>query len=284
LPAHAATYGGADPRGAIGADILLWGGSFLFAAALHVGAVLVLQPDFAEGENAGDRAVMLELDIVPTAPNQGESEVTPGPEQVQVDQISQASVAQEEVPERSLKEKQEANPPKVDVAQAPEPEVVMPEAKPVPDTRPDEHKQKQDETEKQRQAPSEARVESAPTSAPLAAALLAPEVRRTAGAPVEDTAALVSWRGRLGAHVQRFKRIPAEAIERRLHGTTVVRFAVDRTGAVLWAVIVHSSGVAVLDQESVRLLSRAAPLPAAPANVSGAHFTFEVPVRFHPQR
>jgi protein TonB len=276
--------GGANSRVAIRADIVLWGGSFFLAAALHVGAVFVLQPHWSEGENAGDQAVLLELDIDPTAPNQGQSEATPGPEQVQVDQISQASVAQEEVPERTQKEKQEANPPKVDVAQAPEPEVVMPEAKPVPDTRPDEQKQKQDETEKQRQAPSEARLESAPTSAPQAAAVVAPQIRTAAGAPVDDTAALVSWRGHIANHVQRFKRYPAEAIERRLHGTTMVRFTIDRTGAVLSAVILHPSGVAVLDQESLRILSRAAPLPVAPANVSGAHFTFTIPVRFHPQR
>src|SRR5262245_33954323 len=93
---HLRNVGGADSRVAIAADIALWGGSFLLAAALHVGAVLVLQPDYAEGENAGDRAVMLDLDIVPTAPNEGQSEVTPGPEQVQIDQISQASPAQEE--------------------------------------------------------------------------------------------------------------------------------------------------------------------------------------------
>jgi periplasmic protein TonB len=276
--------GGADSRVAIRADFVLWGGSFLLAAALHVGAVFVLQPDPAEGENAGDTAVVLELDIVPTAPNEGQSEVTPGPQQVQIDQISQASPAQEEVPERTQKEEQDADPPKVDVAQAPEPEVAMPDARRTPDRRPDEQKQKQDETEKQRQLPSEARPESAPTSAPQAAALIAPQVVTTAGAPVEDTAALVSWRAHLNAHVERFKRYPAEAIARRLHGTAMIRFTIDRTGAVLSAVIVRPSGAAVLDQEAVRLLSRAAPLPAAPANVAGAHFTFTIPVRFHPQR
>ena len=100
-----------------GSDLLLWGGSFFLVVALHVVAVVGLQPDRSEGEAAGDPAVIIELETDSAAPLQGRSELTPGPEQVQTDQISQASVAQQQVIQRTRKE-EEASPPKVDVATA----------------------------------------------------------------------------------------------------------------------------------------------------------------------
>src|SRR5262245_18438998 len=109
----------------IGSELLLWGGSFLLVVTLHAVALVGLQPGRSEGEAAGDPAVMIEFEADSTAPIQGRSELTPGPEQVQTDQISQASVAQQEVVERTQKER-EVSPPKVDVPSAPDPEVIMP--------------------------------------------------------------------------------------------------------------------------------------------------------------
>jgi protein TonB len=274
-----------DPSSAqpIGSELLLWGGSFLLVVTLHVAAFVGLQPDRAEGEGAGDPAVMIELEADATAPIQGKSELTPGPEQVQTDQISQASVAQQEVVERTQKEK-EVSPQKVDVARAPDPEVAMPEVREKPDTKPDEEQQKEKDTKQRQQAPSEAHLESAPTSAPQAEAVVAPQVKVTSGAPVEDTAAVITWRARLSAHVQRFKRYPAEALEKHLHGSALVRFTINRLGEVLSAQIISHSGTEVLDRECLSLIARAAPLPPAPSHVRGTHFTFTVPVHFHPQR
>src|SRR5262249_34665248 len=112
----------------IGSELLLWGGSFFLVVALHVGAFVGFQSDPTEGEAAGDPAVIIELDADSTAPIQGRSELTPGPEQIQTDQISQASVAQQQVVEQTQKEK-ETHPPKVDVATAPDPEVVIPDVR-----------------------------------------------------------------------------------------------------------------------------------------------------------
>jgi SAM-dependent methyltransferase len=181
-----------------GSDFLLWGGSFFLVVALHVVAVVGLQPDRSEGEAAGDPAVIIELETDSAAPLQGRSELTPGPEQVQTDQISQASVAQQEVVQRTQKE-EEASPPKVDIATAPDPEVELPDVRDVPDVKPDEEKQKEKDTEKQQQNPSEAHLESVPTAAPQAEAVVAPQVTISAGAPVEDVAALITWRARLAA-------------------------------------------------------------------------------------
>jgi protein TonB len=264
-------------------DLVLWGGSFLVVVALHAAAVIGFQPSRSEGDAAGDVTVLVDIDDVAAAPNEGQSEATPGPKQIQTDQISEASVAQEEVPERTQKEAQEAEAPKVQEAKAPEPEVVLPEVRRTADTEPEEEK-KEKQTEREQQTPSQASPESAPTSAPRAAPVAAPEVTASTGAPIEDTAALVTWRSQLAAHVQRFKRYPAEALEHRLHGTVLVRFTIDRAGAVIAAELVGRSGIEVLDRESLSLISRAAPLPAAPARVAGTHFSFTIPVRFHPQQ
>src|SRR5262249_15574424 len=144
------------------------------------------------------------LEADATAPIQGRSELTPGPEQVQTDQISQASVAQQQIVERTQKEK-EVSPPKVNVARAPDPEVAIPEVRENPATKPDDEKHKDKDAKQQQQAPSEAQLESASTSAPQAEAVVAPQLKVTSGAPVDDTAAVITWRARLSAHVQRFK-------------------------------------------------------------------------------
>jgi periplasmic protein TonB len=264
-------------------DSVLWGASFLVVIVLHAAAFIGLRPDRSEGDAAGDLTILIDMDDMAAAPNQGQSEATPGPEQIQTDQISQASVAQEEVPERIREEEQVAEAPKLDPVKVPESEVVLPEARRTADTRPVEEK-KQRQTEREQQTASQARAESAPTSAPRAAPKLATEVTASVGAPVDDAAALVTWRSRLAAHVQRFKRYPAEAIERHLHGTALVRFTIDRAGAVLTAELVGQTGIDVLDRESLSLIARAAPLPQAPGGVSGVHFTFTIPVRFHPQQ
>jgi periplasmic protein TonB len=265
-------------------DWLLWGGSFLLVIALHVGSVFVMHMGEDEGESAGDPAMTIELDAIPAAPNEGQAEATPGPQQIQTEQISQASVAQEYVPERTQEEKKETSPLKVDVAQAPDPEVTLPQVPQAPESDQEEQKRTEQETNRQQQQPSEAAMESQPTAAPQASQQRAPEVTITAGAPVDDAAVLASWSARLSSHVERFKRYPSEAMERRLHGTTLVRFTINRVGAVIAAHIVGRSGVELLDRESLSLIARAAPVPAAPAAVAGTHFTFTVPVRFHPHR
>ena len=268
----------------IGPDILLWGGSFLLVVTLHVVGVVGFQPDRAEGEAAGDPSVVIELDAVSAAPIVGQSETTPGPEQIETNEVSQASVAQQEVPEQSQKQKQEASVLEADTAKTPDPEVALPDLPKKPEVNPDQQQQKQAEAESAPQMPSEAHPESAPTSAPRAEASLAPEVSAKAGAVVEDAVALVTWRATLAAHVQRFKRYPAEAVGRHMHGTTMVRFTIDRKGAVVSAEIVSRSGIEVLDRESLSLIARAAPLPPPPHRIVGTHFTFTIPVRFHPQQ
>jgi protein TonB len=79
-------------------------------------------------------------------------------------------------------------------------------------------------------------------------------------------------------HIQRFKRYPASA--RGASGTVVVRFELNRTGAVTGSAVTKSSGSAALDHEALDLLRRASPFPPFPAAKPGDRDSYVAPVNF----
>jgi protein TonB len=89
-----------------------------------------------------------------------------------------------------------------------------------------------------------------------------------------------TWQQLLLAHIERQKRYPSLARRRRQEGVTYLRFVMDREGQVLSARIERSSGYAILDEETMALIERAAPLPAPPPEVSGKQIELIVPVQF----
>jgi protein TonB len=86
-----------------------------------------------------------------------------------------------------------------------------------------------------------------------------------------------SWRGALMAHLNRYKRFPSGAAG---IGVATIVFTIDRSGRVLAARLVRSSGDAALDTEAVSLPQRASPVPAPPPNIGGGSITLAVPIRF----
>jgi protein TonB len=107
-------------------------------------------------------------------------------------------------------------------------------------------------------------------------------VARTAASPSSSsgatvTSALASWKGQLVAHINRFKRFPANAAS---SGTASVAFAINRAGVVESARLISSSGDRALDEEAVALLHRASPTPPPPAHMAGNIISLTVPIRF----
>jgi protein TonB len=105
---------------------------------------------------------------------------------------------------------------------------------------------------------------------------------RTAASPNSSsgaslTSALATWKGELVAHINRFKRFPANAAS---SGTASVAFAINRAGAVLSVRLISSSGDHALDEEAVALLYRASPTPPPPAQMGGGVIFLTVPIRF----
>ena len=79
-------------------------------------------------------------------------------------------------------------------------------------------------------------------------------------------------------------RTEAEALlretqARRAEGVATVRFSLDAAGHVVAAALARSSGVPVLDAESLALIRRAEPFPAPPSGMP-VPIEITVPVRF----
>src|SRR5450631_4158957 len=79
-------------------------------------------------------------------------------------------------------------------------------------------------------------------------------------------------------HLQRFKRYPSSA--RGAQGTVVVRFVLNRAGAVIESAVTKSSGNDALDREALEILRRASPFPPFPAAKPRPQDLYIAPVSF----
>ena len=116
----------------------------------------------------------------------------------------------------------------------------------------------------------------APQAAPPPAAAAPP---KSAGGPPSEKPA--DWQSRVLARLNAVKAYPSSARARRQQGVVLIRFTLDRTGAVLAASLAQTSGFALLDREALALPKRATPLPKPPEDVKGERIELVVPVEFH---
>jgi protein TonB len=166
------------------------------------------------------------------------------------------------------------------LAEAPNADAVLPTpAEQPPIEKPPEEKSpeppKPEEKEASRPQP-QAKKAAAATTAPKP--VVAPRAKTNA-APSSGTASaasIASWRGTVVAHLNRHKRYPGGGAR----GTSSVAFTIDRSGRVISARLIRSSGSGQLDQEAVSLARRASPVPAPPPNIAGRSIVLTVPIRF----
>ena len=246
------TYPAIDRR-----EILRWG--FCAAAVFLVHALVLLalwvRPDYAETD-AGARVVLIELAPLAVAPPVPESDMAPGPQQLQAESREREQTPEEKPPDLE---------PVPDLAPAQNPVVTLP-VMPEPPKPP---------------ARKQARQEPAPVpTAPPAA--VAPARRPASPAPGHvsrpSPAAIVSWQRSLVAQLERNKRYPPGAGGDQ--GTARLAFRLDRRGRVLTSRIAQSSGSAALDQETLALVRRAQPFPPPPADLGEDQLSFVVPIRY----
>jgi protein TonB len=105
------------------------------------------------------------------------------------------------------------------------------------------------------------------------------------GRPIRvDTAAartaLQVWEAAMSEKLERFKRYPEDSRERHEQDTVSLRITVSRSGRVLRVAVLHSRGFTLLDQEALRMVQQAAPLPPLPEELSGDRINVIVPVEF----
>jgi periplasmic protein TonB len=128
--------------------------------------------------------------------------------------------------------------------------------------------------------PAPPTMASAPTAQP-SVTMPAVAAMPTPGAEVIPAAILKRWQSALVAHIERFKRYPAEARAHDERGVARVAFSIDHEGRILASRIVQSSGSATLDAESLEMLNRAQPMPRPPEKLADSELSFVVPVRFN---
>ena len=118
-----------------------------------------------------------------------------------------------------------------------------------------------------------------PTAPPPAEAPAPRPAAPTVGSKSQTAAQIASWPRLLVSHLQQFKRYPPQANGQI--GVASVTFSIDRRGRLLTSRILHSSGSAILDGETLALIKRAEPFPAPPASVPAENqLSFVVPIRY----
>ncbi len=93
---------------------------------------------------------------------------------------------------------------------------------------------------------------------------------------------LDGYRNSVRIHIDRAKRYPQIAQQRRIEGVAVVSFRISSAGKVIAGPdLVKGSGHGLIDRASLRAVTRGAPYPKYPGPVDPAGHAFEVPVRFY---
>jgi len=170
-----------------------------------------------------------------------------------------------------------ASPPEAPRATPPEPEQVQKEK-----TRP--------EPDLPRIEPPEIRLQSenplllsmarpTPDPGPPVEKTTAPESKPAPPAP-QQIDAKPTWEGLVMGALNKVKRYPRLAMNRRQQGVPYIRFVMDREGNVLSSHLERSSGFPDLDREAVALPKRASPLPKPPQDKPGATLEIVLPVEF----
>ena len=238
-------------------DLRRWMLSGLAVLCVYAGVTATLATwrypdDTVAAEPSG--AIVVDLAPLPAAPSTTPTDIAPGPEQV----MSEAQpVAKPEVtpPDET---------PELPPAPNPDAAVAL-QAKPQPEVTP--------------QQQAAAATTSAPQAVPERIAPVA--VAPTQGVPnAKNSEAVVTWRTKVLALIEKNKRYPEAARSRREQGTAQVSFALDRKGMVSNARVIQSSGSNALDEEAVALLKRAEPFPAPPATFPGEFVVVRQPIRF----
>jgi protein TonB len=238
-------------------ESIRWAGCFALAVAFHVAGAAAL---LARWNDTGDLVVnapviTIELAALPVAPETTPNEMPPGPQQQEAEP--------EPEPQRPLEKQLDLPPdPKAEPLQA----VTPPPPKVVEKPR--------EKTPKQKHASLASAPSSAETRSDRAAAPIP-------GANSQNPNALPNWKSQLMAQLERNKRYPSEAQSRGEQGIALLAFSVDRSGGVHSARIVRSSGSSALDQATLAMVARAAPLPPPPPEITGSQIPISVPIRYN---
>jgi periplasmic protein TonB len=282
---------------------LCWTAAAAVVAGAHAGAMWIALNWKSAEAASGDPppAVMIELAPLAVAPEAPPREVAPGPQmmEAQPEPTPDAPKPVEDAKPEPTPPVTPPEPPPPDLPPVPalEPEVKVPDlprqehtdavlAPPPPPTPPPaptpeiQKKPPPPKSEVERRKPvrpdkQKVRQTTAPPTSEAQHSNVA--AAPSAGAASAPSVSPASWKGELMAHLNRYKRYPSGAGV----GTASVAFVINRSGEVLSARLIGSSGDGALDEEAVALVRRASPVPAPPPDVGGGSIPLTVPIRFN---
>ncbi len=230
-------------------------------------------------------AIMIDLAPMTASPQPSPLDLPPGPEMQEAEapqsepEPVQHTAAVPEIASTPIQQKVEVPlPPEAKPSPPDKPEAVKLE-KPEP-VKPKPERPKPEKRERVAKQNSSDRPPAPRTSAPQRAERRAADAMAALAGAQAAAAMLPSYRQRLAAHLQRFKRYPTEARASGVQGTATLSFTVGRGGQVLNARLARSSGHPALDAETLAMVSRAQPLPPFPPEITQASLNFSVPVNF----
>ncbi|HEY1747867.1 MAG TPA: TonB family protein [Xanthobacteraceae bacterium] len=245
----------------------LWITAALGAGAIHAGCVVLAlasnPPD--DPPDLGARAIEIGVELA--APHIDQSERPIGPDS-EAAAPSPAQVEQKAVVEQT-------DLPKAIPTETDDPDrVVTPNDTP----KPVEEEPKITTVETVASVASAASEETATPSiekAPEAPTSVAPAL----GTGESAQRARVTWQKELAAHLDRYKRYPADRSTQTAE--VVISFILDRSGRVLSTRVLKGSGDSSFDAAALAMLQRADPVPPPPPLVADEGLTFTLPVVFH---
>jgi len=100
------------------------------------------------------------------------------------------------------------------------------------------------------------------------------------GSDSADAGTLAQYRIALISAANRYRRYPAQAMERGWQGRVEVRLSIGANGMIQGAAIRTSSGHQILDDTALDMIRKAKPLTQIPQALRGREFVVDVPVIF----
>jgi protein TonB len=139
--------------------------------------------------------------------------------------------------------------------------------------------QKQDEPEQKEAEVVLPKEEQQPEPTPMKPAEQIEEQEEKAP-PKASPDMVRKWQMTVNMRLNQFKRYPLQARVRGQEGIVRIAFVLDSDGRVVSSKIVRSSGSAILDKETMDLISRAQPYPVPPNGAGGQDLFLEVPIAY----
>lgn len=149
----------------------------------------------------------------------------------------------------------------------------------------DQKRNAQQERQRQQKQQQEQQREQAASAQSVQAQVQAQQAQRNAARQTVASNLLsqqqrATWMSKVMAHLEKRKRYPESAQQRREQGVVLVEFTLDGQGNVQTVALKQGSGFRSLDNEVLALLRRASPVPPPP---DGEQKRLIAPVQFFPR-